>query len=91
MGIKLEDLTRAGLVVNADGLVERKRGAINSRFNTHERQVAATNQGAGDPVVQKQQNPWVDIAGKFAGAIPGAVASYATGGMSNVASAASGG
>ncbi len=27
-------------------------------------------------MVEKQQNPWVDIAGKFAGAIPGAVASY---------------
>ncbi len=29
----------------------------------------------------QKQNPWADIAGKFAGAIPGAVASYATGGM----------
>lgn len=30
-------------------------------------------------LVKKQQNPWVDIAGKFAEAIPGAVAGYMTG------------
>lgn len=31
-------------------------------------------------LVQKEQNPWYGIAGQFAGAIPGALASYATGG-----------
>ena len=33
-------------------------------------------------LVQKEQNPWYGIAGQFAGAIPGALASYATGGGS---------
>ena len=37
---------------------------------------------------QKKQNPWADIAGKFAGAIPGALASFANplSGFSNIAS-----
>lgn len=38
-------------------------------------------------LTEKQQNPWVDIAGKFAGAIPGAIVSYATGGASNAGNA----
>lgn len=37
-------------------------------------------------LVQKQQkqNPWAQILGKFAGAVPGAIASYASGGASDL-------
>lgn len=33
-----------------------------------------------DNFLVKEENPWADIAGKVAGSIPGAVASYASGG-----------